>query len=98
MLKPEAAEDPGNVGPGGFDERYQPGSFVRLAWATPWCVSPTGTSFIFSKDQNSWRSVSMPSGPPSPNRMKSSFVTGSAVTPKPDDLWGVRGRGLVFSH
>jgi hypothetical protein len=26
------------------------------------------------------------------------FVAGSAMTPKPDDQWAVRGPGLVFSR
>ena len=61
-------------------------------------VSPTGNVFYHFEGSQlmAARFDSKAPGFSEPYPVK--FVSGSAITPKPDDDWIVRGPGLVFSH
>jgi len=64
----------------------------------PWRVSPTG-DFFYRFEGSKLMAVRFDPKKASfsePQEVK--FMPGSAVTPKPDDYWEVRGPGLVFSR
>jgi eukaryotic-like serine/threonine-protein kinase len=63
-----------------------------------WRVSPTGNYFYFFEESKlmAVRFDSQRANFSEPHEVK--FAPGSAVTPKPEDLWTVRGPGLVFSR
>jgi Tol biopolymer transport system component len=63
-----------------------------------WSVSPTGNFFYLFEGSKlmAVRFDPKTAGFGEPQEVK--FMPGSAVTPKPDDDWDVRGPGLVFSR
>jgi len=64
----------------------------------PWRVSPTGNFFYLFEGSKLMAVRFDPKKGSFSERHEVKFAPGSAVTPKPDDEWWVRGQGLVFSR
>jgi hypothetical protein len=63
-----------------------------------WDASPTGNFFYFFEGPNVMAVHFDPQTKRFSEPREVKFVPGSAMTPKPDDSWTVRGPGLVFTR
>jgi hypothetical protein len=66
--------------------------------APPWRVSPTGNFFYLIEGSKLTMVRFDPQRSTFSEPKEVKFVPGSAVTPKSDDDWAVRGPGLVFTR
>jgi Tol biopolymer transport system component/tRNA A-37 threonylcarbamoyl transferase component Bud32 len=66
--------------------------------APPWRVSPAGTFFYLFEGSKLTAVHFDPQLASFSEHREVKFLPGSAVMLKPDDVWTVRGPGLVFSH
>jgi hypothetical protein len=66
--------------------------------APPWRVSPAGTFFYLFEGSKLMAVHFDPQKASFSEPREVKFLPGSAVTFKPDDIWTVRGPGLVFSR